>query len=391
MKLFILPFLVFCAVSNLSATTISGIVFNDTNGNGLRDKSEVGMKGVVISDQVNVVQTDVNGFYQIPATKGFGFVFISLPQGFKSSRSFYHKIDLGSNNAQVDFPLVKTSTHAQFTFIHASDTHISDNSLDRMQKFKAVVDSVRPDFVLVTGDLVKDALRVPEKEATSLYELYKTETLKFSVPIWNVPGNHEIFGIERELSKVSAQHPLYGRKMYRSYLGPDYYSFNYGGIHFIALNSLDFDDMWYYGSIDSVQRGWLKKDLAALPPTTPVITFQHVPFLSGGLSISGYTETGPGRTLEREKGQLKFRHVVSNAHEVITILRTHPFPLALAGHHHSRQKFFLETEGQQTRFEQTAAVVGPVVNEGAFKLPSGVVVYQVKNGEIDEGVFVPIK
>ncbi len=383
--------LLFCAGSVLvQAGSISGMVFNDANGNGIRDTGETGMKGVAVSDQVNVVITDANGFYNLPNSKGFGYVFMTQPNGFKAQRSYFQKVDLGLSAVHVDFALVKVNTPTQFKFIHASDTHISDKSLDRIAKFHAVIDSVRPDFVLVTGDLVKDALRVGEKEATSLYELYKNEMAKVGPTVWNVPGNHEIFGIERELSKVSPDHPLYGRKMYRSYFGPDYYSFNYGGIHWVALNSLDFDDMWYYGGIDSVQREWLKKDLAAQPAKMPVVTFQHVPFFSGGISLAGYTESGLGRTLEKEKGKLKFRHVVGNAHEIITILQTHPFPLALAGHHHARQWFFLETEGQQTRFEQTAAVVAPGA-EGAFKIPSGVVVYTVNNGEIDEGYFVKLK
>lgn len=374
----------------LFSASISGVVFNDANGNGIRDSNETGIKGVAVSDQVNVVLTDANGFYRIPAAKGYGLVMISLPSGFKAPRQFFHKVDLKANNNMVDFPLVKTLAPTQFTFVHASDTHISDKSIDRMDKFRALLDSIHPDFVLVTGDLVKDALRVPEKEASALYEMYKSETGKISPPVWNAPGNHEIFGIERELSKVSRENPLYGRNMYRSYLGPDYYSFNFGGIHFVALNSLDFDDMWYYGSIDSVQREWLKKDIANLAPATPVVTFQHVPFLSGGLSLDKYTESGPGRTLEREKGVLNFRHVVSNAPEIIRILQKHPFPLALAGHHHTRQLFFLEMESQQTRFEQTAAVVGPSDIEG-IKSPSGIVVYQVTNGDIGEGVFVKIK
>jgi hypothetical protein len=178
--------------------------------------------------------------------------------------------------------------------------------------------------------------------------------------------------------------------MYRHYLGPDYYSFNYGGIHFVALNSLEFEDLWYYGSIDSVQVSWLKKDLQAIPASMPVVTFQHVPFISGELSLGQFEEEGPGRTLEREKGVLKFRHVVSNAHEMITLLQTHPFPIALGGHHHSRQRYFLETAGQQTRFEQSAAIVAPTPN-GAFLFPSGVVVYKVKDGIIDEGKFVTIR
>ena len=130
-----------------------------------------------------------------------------------------------------------------FTFIHASDTHLSEQSLPRLTKLRSMVDSLRPAFMLVTGDLVKDALRVSEKEATSLYEMYVREIGKFSVPVWNVPGNHEIFGIERHKSFVSENHPLYGKKMYRHYLGPDFYSFSYGGIHFIGVNSVDYHDL----------------------------------------------------------------------------------------------------------------------------------------------------
>ena len=386
--------ILFCLLISLSsqvnASTISGIVFTDANGNGIRDKNETGMKGVGVSDQVNVVVTDANGFYQIAAAKGYGFVFITLPQGFKAVRSFYAKVDLDRGNSQVDFPLSKTMAPTHFKFIHASDIHIEEKSLDRMRKFQALVDSIKPEFVIVTGDLVADALRVSEKQASSLFEMYKSETQKISTPIWNAPGNHEIFGIERNLSQVSAQHPLYGKKMYRSYLGPDYYSFNYGGFHFVALNSLEYDDMWYYGSIDSVQREWLKKDLAAVPAAMPVITFQHVPFISGMVSVAGYTESGPGRTLEKEKGEMKLRHVVSNAHDVIAIIQSHPFPLALGGHHHARQRYFLETEGQQTRFEQSGAVVGPST-QGGFKMPSGVVLYEVMDGEIDEGFFITIR
>ena len=47
----------------------------------------------------------------------------------------------------------------------------------------------------------------------------------------------------------------------------------------VALNSLDhMTTLWYYGGIDSVQREWLKKDLAAQPAKMPVVTFQHVLF-----------------------------------------------------------------------------------------------------------------
>jgi hypothetical protein len=88
-------------------------------------------------------------------------------------------------------------------------------------------------------------------------------------PVWTVPGNHEIFGIERDKSGVAADHPLFGRAMYRAYRGPDYYSFNAGGVHFVGLNTADIDGPSYFGHVDSTQLAWLARDL-----------FNHIPFYS---------------------------------------------------------------------------------------------------------------
>ncbi len=368
------------AQSNVS---IRGIVFYDKNENGVLDKDEAGMAGVSVSDQVQVVVSDAQGRYEIHSAKGYGFVLVTAPEGYTSTAS-WQKVA-----ATNDFALAKKNTPATFSFIHASDTHISEKSVDRMQKLREIVSATKPDFLLITGDLVKDALRVSEKEASGYYELYKKEIEKFTVPVWSVPGNHEIFGIERHLSLVSQSHPLYGKKMYHHYLGPNYYSFNYGGIHFVGLDNVDYEDLWYFGRVDSLQVKWLQADLTTVPKTTPVITFGHMPFYSGGLSLTAFTEEGPSRTLEREDGKLQFRHVVSNPEEVIKILDTHPFPISLAGHYHSRQVFTYERSGSPIRFEQTGAVVGANQN-GQEVLPSGVTLYTVTNGKIDAGKFIPL-
>ena len=57
------------------------------------------------------------------------------------------------------------------------------------------------------------------------------------------------------------------------------------------------------------------------------------------------------------------------------------------GHLHSRQRFYVE--GLATRFEQTGAVIGPSEASG-IKMPSGVMLYNVKDGKIDEGRFIPL-
>ncbi|MBK8006847.1 MAG: metallophosphoesterase [Gemmatimonadetes bacterium] len=274
--------------------------------------------------------------------------------------------------------------------MHASDTHISPASAARTRRLRALVDSLRPAFLLIAGDLVRDALRVGEAEATSYYELFMGELAQFVTPAWTVPGNHEIFGIEQDKSHVEATHPLFGRKMYQHYLGPDYYSFTYGGVHFVGLNSVDVDGPSYYGHVDSLQLAWLARDLARIPATMPVVTFTHIPLVSTIEGLNGYTDAPPAPSVITVGGTTVFRHVVSNVTEVLAVLRARPHPLALGAHVHAGEKISYEVGGVRTRFEQSAAVVGPS-EIGPLTFPSGFTVYTVRGGVIDEGRFVGIE
>ncbi len=211
-------FLFFSCGSLFAQNSVTGFVFFDKNNNGIKDTGEPGIGGVSISDQATVVKTNADGSYQITDAKGYGFVMISIPNGYKSN-SFWKRI-ADNKNVSIDFGVTKTNDVQEFSFIHASDTHVSPDSLGRMEKFRDIIQQTKPDFVLITGDLVKDALRVPEKQAASLFELYVQEIKKINVPVWSAPGNHDNFGIERQSSLVSKQNPLYGKEMYHHYLGP---------------------------------------------------------------------------------------------------------------------------------------------------------------------------
>ncbi|MBA2305103.1 MAG: hypothetical protein H0W08_21085, partial [Acidobacteria bacterium] len=91
--------------------------------------------------------------------------------------------------------------------------------------------------------------------------------------------------------------------MYRERLGPNHYSFTYGGVHFVGLDTVDIADLWYYEHVDEVQLAWLEADLARLPPGTPVVTFNHImqtacnirsSFRETGCNMSSFTFAGPG-------------------------------------------------------------------------------------------------
>jgi Icc protein len=373
-----------------ASRSLRGVVFEDLNRNQRRDLGEPGRAGVVVSDQHNVTSTDADGRWRIDGAADADVVFVSVPEDWAPIGAFWRPAAGASPESSIDFAIARQPLGTAFSFIHASDTHLSAASLSRIQALRAIVEREKPAFVLITGDLVRDALRVSEAEARSYYDLFVQELARFTVPVWTVPGNHENFGIERLQSKVSEEHPLYGKKMYRHYLGPNYYSFTRGGIRFVGLDTVDVSDMWYYGHVDEAQLAWLRSDLAAAPDRVPVVTFNHIPFVSGADAIAGYTEDPPAPTLIRIDGTPQYRHLVSNAADVLAALIPHRLEIALGGHLHTRESLVYETEAGARRFHQAAAVVGPNVSRWGA-MASGVTLYKVRGGEIDDGLFVPLR
>lgn len=371
--------------------TVRGSVYEDANGNGRRDEVEKGIARVSVSDQASVVLTGEDGSYQLEVAAAASVIFISVPDGWSAPTGFWRAINRSGSTgeAPADFALRARPKTAEFIFIHASDTHLQASSLPRIRRLREIVERERPAFVLVTGDLVRDALRVSEAEARGYYEMFAAEIARFPVPVWTVPGNHEIFGIERQLSRVSKEHPLYGEQMYRHYLGSNYYSFTWGGVRFIGLDTADIADLWYYGHIDAAQMEWLKKDLAAVAPGAPVVTFNHIPLASATDGIYGYRDEEPAPTLIRVNGKMQYRHLVSNTEELLTLLRPFRLEIALGGHMHARESLAYPTSNGTVRFHQASAVVGPAQLPG-ITVPSGVTLYRVRDGKIDDGTFIPL-
>lgn len=365
---------------------IRGTVFLDRNADGIQQSSEPGLRGVAVSNQDAVVITDSLGHFELPRGPNH-IIFVSAPDNFRSVGSFWR--DVGDSLGTIAFPLRSAPAPKTFTFIDASDTHLSPASVAQTRRFRAIVDSLKPDFVLIAGDLVKDALRVPEAEARGYYELAKAEFGEIKCPVWLVPGNHENFGIETALSHVDPANPLFGRAMYHHYFGPDYYSFNRGGVHFIGLNSVDISGTSYYGHVDSVQLAWLARDLSHVSAEMPVVTFNHIPLLSAMNEFDGYDDGPPAPTLITVNRKTSFRHMVSNAGDVLAVLRTHRHVLAIGAHSHVGEQVTLFNEGVRTRFAQSPAVVGPA-GAPPFVFPAGVVKYTIAGGRIDEGMFIEV-
>lgn len=363
---------------------IRGTVFENTIGNFQMDPGEPGIPGVVISDQDAATITDTQGTYRFVSKPDLPYVFVSQPKGY-TVKYYYPKAP------KIDFPLMSDRDQNYFKFIYASDTHVDSFNLPRMEQFRKIADAIDVAFIVISGDLIRDALRVDEKSASDFYRLYLDAILKFRMPVYSGLGNHEIFGIEREKSLVGEDQPLYGKKMFRHFLGPDYYSFNYGGIHFMAIDGVDYQNLYYYGGVDSLQLQWIENDLKSLSLATPVITINHIPFVSPGFSFMDFEgDIFYGPQLLLQQGKQQHRHIVYNFNEIQKRIGDQPYPLALPGHYHVAMESSV-AEGR-TRFAQTVALTRPdQFDYHGIPARSGFTLYEVKDGHLVSAVLVPLK
>lgn len=176
-----------------------------------------------------------------------------------------------------------------FTFAYISDAHIQHISGTRFVNnwdrglIRAVAETnlltPRPDFVMFGGDLAQLGTKEELDHGAEMLA-------KLSHKTYCVMGEHDYY---LDLGE-------YWSKLF----GPQWYSFDHKGVHFVVLNSiLTFDD-WTFkrwptaeqrmlemagldnpnGSpfmVGEKQREWLRKDLEKLDKATPLVVFSHSP------------------------------------------------------------------------------------------------------------------
>lgn len=232
---------------------VTGTVFADRNGDGDQDRGETGLAGVSVSDGVTIVRTDQRGRYSLetdPARRTLEIVFVSQPAGYEAppdeamTPRFYR--DLGEleagERASADFGLRESprSRTRDFTFGLLADPQSLNFTDEGRAIFEDLVGELnvltaKPDFLMVAGDLTDEAL---DEE----FVRYKATTGTSRVPVWPAVGNHDFYD--------SATYDNY-----REHLGPEWYSFDHGGRHFVILENTS-------GFADPAQLEWMRQDLA---------------------------------------------------------------------------------------------------------------------------------
>ena len=135
----------------------SGRVYVDENRNGIFDKGEKLLKGVSVSDGLNVTVTDNNGIYHLDGHEGARFIFITTPSGYYTNNSYFRYIKNDADNYDfgvytLNERLAKDGSHK---FVHISDTEIGgmlghENWVDNIREYSY---NEKVAFVMHTGDI----------------------------------------------------------------------------------------------------------------------------------------------------------------------------------------------------------------------------------------------
>jgi Icc protein len=164
----------------------------------------------------------------------------------------------------------ETAAHkGDFTFAQISDSHIGfskEPNKDVTATLKIAIDRInalkeRPDFLLHTGDLTHLA-KPPEFDTCA-------EVVKgFKGEAFYVPGEHDLFTDEAK---------SYLERYGKGTQGTGWRSFDHKGVHFVGLVNVMNLKAGKLGALGPEQLDWLKKDVAALGDSTPIVVFAHVP------------------------------------------------------------------------------------------------------------------
>lgn len=262
--------------------------------------------GVVVSDGVQVTETDANGCWWLSSDKTYGLVFISTPEGYVCNCSgvlpgYFQYLKQPVNVVErLDFELNATPDQTNHRLLVLGDMHLANRSNRDLQQFGEFVADINevvastsvPVYGLTLGDMTFDSFWY-----TNLY--FFEDYLRDAAMIKNLPIYHTIGNHDHELGKRGAYPAgeFATTVKYRNSLGPTWYSFNIGRVHYVVL-----DDIYstnpgdgtfsYENTVSQEQIEWLKKDLSYVDRTKTIVVASHAQFhgKDGSVSLKNYRE-----------------------------------------------------------------------------------------------------
>lgn len=296
---------------------------------GLVNSNKGPVKGVVVSDGVEVTTTDANGVYNLKSNKKYGYVFISLPSGYEAETDgvlpvIYRNVSGGSKAERADFYLTTVANPDNYKVIFLGDMHLANRTNDLNQFADVMRDlnsyrsahSSEKIYGITLGDMTWDLYWYANKFQFADYLKTINQHVK-GMTIFHTMGNHD--------NDMKAFNDFDAEKQYRANIAPCFYSFNIGKIHYVVLDDIDCstydgtDSRNYVKSVSTDQLSWLAKDLAYVDKGSSVILTAHAQFF---------------RPDEASGFKFKVDHAESNTNAILDLLSGYKLQI-VTGHTHN--------------------------------------------------------
>ncbi len=300
-----------------------GIVYHDVNNNQKLDQEDHRLSGVGVSNGRQITETDSNGSYELPIDDDT-IIFLLKPKGFRTPLStdqlprFYyiHKPagsprlkfagvpPTGNLPKSINFPLYSQQEPEKFQAILFGDPQSRDLKEIAYMNRDVIPELIgtRAAFGVTLGDILYDDL--------SLFDVNNKSVGLIGIPWYNVLGNHDL-NFDSPLREHS-------NETFESFYGPSYYSFDYGNVHFVVLDNINWhtpkgEDSKYDGTFGEEQLKFLKTDLDRIPENQFVVLFMHIPL-----------------------------NDCTDAHALYRLIENRPLCFSVSAHRHYHQHRFLD-------------------------------------------------
>jgi Icc protein len=221
-----------------------------------------------------------------------------------------------------------------FRFAHFTDIHLEpgrnapEGLAAALRHAQGLTD--KPEMIITGGDNIMDCLAADDNWTTTQFNLLKkvfAEECK--LPVRYCIGNHDVWGWDKEKSKINEQEPLWGKKrpVKELDLPNRYYSFDKKPWHIIILDSTYPDRSVYTARLDAEQFEWLQKELETYK-NSHICVISHIPILSVAAFLDGDNEKSGHWSLPDE-----WMHI--DARKIKELFRGYPnVRLCISGHMH---------------------------------------------------------
>ena len=245
------------------------------------------LKGVVISDGVEVVSTNADGIYQMKSAKKYGYVFISIPSGYEVATEGVlpaNHVLLKQNAStaeRVDFRLFEAGDQTNHTMLVFGDMHLAGGRNNDSQWFREFclevndyINSHSSDkvYAVTLGDMTWDYYWYDRKYQ---FLAYLNDVKQVGdLTIFHTIGNHD--------HDMNLPGDFENAVQFTKEVAPDYYSFNIGKVHYVVLDNIlstskggGKNDRKYNELVTNEELAWLAKDLSYVSKSTPVVVTMH--------------------------------------------------------------------------------------------------------------------